>query len=100
MITKEEFTKLITDYQNYLKRLDEVCQVLATNVWECDWVEYSGLLFDYTIDLLFKPEGVDTICWWLFERKDNQYKMWDANKKEIPMDTLDDLWEYVKTFQR
>lgn len=100
MITKEEFIKLISDHQKYNKRLDEVCDVFDAEIWSADWIEYASVLFDTTIGLLFTEEGQDTISWWLYEKDGrSDMKMWDAEGKEIPTETIDDLWEIVKDEQ-
>ena len=97
MITKEEFTKLISDHQKYNKRLDEVCDAFDAEIWSADWIEYANVLFDTTIGLLFTDEGQDTISWWLYEKDGrSDMKMWDAEGKEIPTETIEDLWEVVK----
>ena len=100
MITKEEFIKLISDHQKYNKRLDEICDVFDAEIWSADWIEYASVLFDTTIGLLFTDEGQDTISWWLYEKDGrSDMKMWDAEGKEIPTETIDDLWEIVKDEQ-
>lgn len=100
MITKEEFIKLISDHQKYNKRLDEVCDVFDAEIWSADWIEYANVLFDTTIGLLFTDEGQDTISWWLYEKDGrSDMEMWDAEGKEIPTETIDDLWEIVKDEQ-
>ncbi|MGM9531184.1 hypothetical protein [Intestinibacter sp.] len=98
MMTKEKFINLISEHQKYNKRLDEVCKVLDVDLWEADWVEYANVLFDTTIGLLFTDEGQDTISWWLYEKDGRpDMKMWDLEDNEIPTETLDDLWEIVKS---
>ena len=98
MITKEEFTKLILEYQRWAKRIDEISEVLNSyTFFECDWVSYTFQLFDETLSFLFNEDGIDDINWWLFEKSGNpELKMWDADENEIPTETIDDLWEIVK----
>ena len=69
--------------------------------FESDWVEYASVLFDKTLDLLFNEDGVDDIDWWMYEKSGNpELKMWDENGKEIPTDTVEDLWNLVKDNQK
>lgn len=102
MITKEEFIDLISKQQKWSNRIDEVSEVLRVpTLFECDWVEYTSVLFDKTIKLLFNRDGVEDISWWLYEKAGNyDFKMWDEDGKEIPTDTINDLWELVKDNQR
>lgn len=98
MITKEEFTSLILDYQKWSNRIDEVSEILkAPTLFECDWVEYTSKLFDKTLNFLFDEGGVDDIYWWIFEKSGNPgLRMWDNEGNKIPTETIDDLWNIVK----
>lgn len=102
MVTKEEFLRLISDFQKWDKRIDEVEKVLNFCPLNIDWVEYSGRLFDTTLSILFEEDAVDDINWWLFERPmfPPGPKMWDENGNEIPTETLEDLWNIVKDYRK
>lgn len=98
MITKEEFIDLILKQQEWSNRIDEVSEALnVPTLFESDWIEYTATLFDKTINFLFNEDGVDDIYWWMYEKSGNsELKMWDASGKEIPTDTVEDLWNLVK----
>ena len=102
MITKEEFIDLILKQQEWSNRIDEVSEDLnVPTLFESDWVEYAAILFDKTLDFLFNEDGVDDIYWWMYEKSGNpEFKMWDENGKEIPTDTVEDLWNLVKDNQK
>lgn len=102
MITKEEFIDLILKQQKWSNRVDEVSEALnVPTLFESDWVEYAAILFDKTLDLLFNEDGVDDIYWWMYEKSGNpEFKMLDENGKEIPTDTVEDLWNLVKDNQK
>lgn len=101
MITKEEFIKLISEQKKWDDHLDEVGKVLNCNPLDIDWVEYGARLFDSTLNILFEEEGVYDILWWLWEKNGNsEMKMWDEDGKEIPTETIEDLWNIVKNNQR
>lgn len=97
MITKEQFVNLITKYQVWDKRVEEVSDVLNCPIYDMDLVDYTNELFDQTIKISFDIHGVDNISWWLWEKAGNpELKMWDSDNNEIPTETIDDLWEIVK----
>lgn len=97
MISKEEFIALINEHKKWDDRITQVCDVLKINLFDLDWLEYSSLLFEKTISFLFKEEAQDDIFWWLWEKAGRpEMKMWDADDKEIPTETVEDLWELVK----
>ena len=102
MITKEEFIDLILKQQKWSNRVDEVSEALnVPTLFESDWVEYAAILFDKTLYLLFNEDVVDDIYWWMYEKSGNpEFKMWDENGKEIPTDTVEDLWNLVKDNQK
>lgn len=102
MITKEKFIDLILKQQEWSNRVDEVSEVLnVPTLFESDWVEYASILFDKTLALLFNEDGIDDIYWWMYEKSENpELKMWDESGKEIPTDTVEDLWNLVKNNQK
>ena len=102
MITKEEFIDLILKQQEWSNRVDEVSEALnVPTLFESDWVEYASALFDKTLTLLFNEDGIDDIYWWMYEKSENpELKMWDESGKEIPTDTVEDLWNLVKNNQK
>lgn len=102
MITKEKFIDLILKQQKWSNRVDEVSEVLnVPTLFESDWVEYASVLFDKTLALLFNEDGIDDIYWWMYEKSENpELKMWDESGKEIPTDTVEDLWNLVKNNQK
>ena len=102
MITKEKFIDLISKQQEWSNRVDEVSEVLnVPTLFESDWVEYASVLFDKTLALLFNENGIDDIYWWMYEKSENpELKMWDESGKEIPTDTVEDLWNLVKNNQK
>ncbi len=97
MITKEEFVKLINDYIKWEARIEEVSDVFGGNLFEVDWVEYTSYQFEDIIKILFNEFGVDTIFWWVFEKRLNpELKIYEEDV-EITCDTVEDLYEIVKT---
>ena len=97
MISKEEFITLINEHKKWDDRITQVCDVLKTNIFDSDWIGYGSLLFERTISFLFTEEAQDDIFWWLWEKNGrSDMKMWDASGKEIPTETIEDLWEIVK----
>ena len=102
MITKEKFIDLIFKQQEWSNRVDKVSEVLnVPTLFESDWVEYASVLFDKTLALLFNEDGIDDIYWWMYEKSENpELKMWDESGKEIPTDTVEDLWNLVKNNQK
>lgn len=102
MITKEKFIDFILKQQEWSNRVDEVSEVLnVPTLFESDWVEYASVLFDKTLALLFNEDGIDDIYWWMYEKSENpELKMWDESGKEIPTDTVEDLWNLVKNNQK
>lgn len=99
MITKEEFRDLILKHKEWDKRITEVSDTLNCNIWEADWVEYSALLFDKVLEFLFTEEGIDNIAWWIWEKPEHG-GLWDKDGNDIPIDTIDDLWELIKDYRK
>ena len=102
MITKDEFITLINDYQKWSEQVDKASEVLGiSTLFESNLIDYTSRLFDKTINILFDENGIDDIYWWLYEKSGNpDLKMWDENGKEIPTDTVEDLWNIVEKFRK
>lgn len=99
-ITKEEFFELIKMHDDQSKRLDKLSEA-GLPVWEMDIIEYGSLLFDKVINSYFTQEGEEWIFWWLYEKDgDPEIKAWDEDHDEIPMETKEDLWRYVKQYRK
>lgn len=97
MVTKEDFVKLIKGQIQQMYRLDQIDSLLGSGLTDLDIIVYSDNLFNDIMNILFDEEGVDTIGWWLYEKRfRSDYKMWDKNGNEIPTETTNDLWEIVK----
>lgn len=64
-----------------------------------------GGFLDTVLPELFSDEGVDWVNWWLFE-KPGLFKnslpneAYDEDGNIIPTDTIDDLWNLVKDYQK
>lgn len=97
-MTIKEFTELIEDYQKNRKEIDKICSVFP-NFYELKPVDYGNIIFDKLIEAYFKEEGADWIFWWLYTKDGNpEMKAYDENKKEIPTETVEDLWNIVKEY--
>lgn len=53
------------------------------------------------IEAYFTIEGVDWITWWLYEKNENpELKAWDEYHNEIPMETREDFWQFIKQYRK
>ena len=100
MITKEEFIELLNDRINWNNKVEQLCELLGSNLWESDIFNYGEILFEKILNLRFNDSGIDIIFWWLYERKYDKDLNIKIDGKEVPSDTLDDLWEIVKDYRK
>ena len=99
-ISKEEFFKLLNEQKAQSGRIDKLNDA-GLSIWDSDLIEYGNLMFERVIKVYFTEEGVDWIFWWLYEKDGNpEIKMWDEDHDEIPMETMEDLWRYVKQYRK
>ena len=101
MINKENFYKLIKGHKKFEKDYSVIQDALGINdLFECPLVDYAYELFQRTLSLLFKEEAVEDINWWIYEKNGrSDYKMFYKGK-EIPTESIGDLWEIVKDKQK
>lgn len=99
MITKEEFTKLITWHEEQDKLVDKLTEIFP-NAYESNVIDNSWKVFDLVWKICFDEEGQDWISWWLYDcksYKDNTYNhTYEENGETISVETIDDLWKLVK----
>ena len=100
MITKEEFIKLLNDRINWNDKVEQLCELLGSNLWESDIFNYGEILFEKILNLRFNDSGIDIIFWWLYERKYDKDLNIKIDGKEVPSETLDDLWNLVKDYRK
>ena len=100
MITKDEFIELLNDRINWNDKVEQLCELLKDNLWESDIFNYGEILFEKILNLRFNDSGIDIIFWWLYERKYDKDLNIKIDGKEVPSDTLDDLWEIVKDYRK
>ena len=95
----EQFKKVIDSvitYERYLERLSE----LGIDTLGSYYIEHSGIILDILIDTNFTTEGKDWIYWWLYEQHSSNFTLsaYNEDDTEIPMNTIEDLWNYVKKY--
>lgn len=101
-MTKEGFIKLIENALNYSKELDRWSD-FGIDLFELPISELGWNFLDVVLPELFSDEGVDWINWWLFEKpgfRGDPNQTYDENGNVIPTDTIDDLWNIVKDYQK
>lgn len=97
MIQKNEFIKLIEDFQKYTEIFSKLYE-LKIDIINSDLHEYPCKLFDYIINISFNNNGQDWISYYLYEIPflGGNPKIKDENGKEISLENLDDLWNLIK----
>lgn len=101
-MTKEGFIKLIENAQNYNKELNRWSD-FGIDLFELPISELGWNFLNVVLPELFSDEGVDWINWWLFEKPgfgEDPNQAYDEDGNVIPTDTIDDLWNIVKDYQK
>jgi hypothetical protein len=94
MINKDEFHNLIGLYQDIDKQI-EIWKTAGVDIIECPLVQDFWKIFDLLLYSNYDQEQVDTIYWWLLEKSnDPDIKMY-VDKKEYPIDTVDQLFNFI-----
>ena len=97
-LTKSEFIKLLEERDDQNHRIDTLSSI-GIDIFDSPLIEYGNLMFERLIEAYFTSEGSDWIYWWLYEKDgDPDMKAYDENHNEIPMETMEDLWNYVEQY--
>ena len=104
MITKEEFIKFINQYQIFDKALDRLSQALSGSkygipLFETDWANAVGEMFDIFLDSHFTKTGVDNITWWIIVRTVYPDLFNGKSETEYNVNDIEDLWNYMIKFK-
>lgn len=100
LTTKEDFIEITLSYLTCLKDINKL-YYLNVHFEGTSIYKFNHLMYAKYIISNFTDEGVDWINWWVFEKSDDQtLKAYDKDYKEIPMETIDDLWNYVKQYRK
>lgn len=96
MIGKQELEKLIHEYYEQDKLIDKVNEIFPGSYGDpiFDW---GFRMFDKLIGAYFDEIGVDWISYYLYENPEKRYYQDD---KEIPLETLDDLWVLIEPHRK
>jgi hypothetical protein len=99
MITKSLFIECIEKHKSQNKRLDQL-EELGFEIWDTPVIEFGWQMFDAFLDSNFNEYGKDWINWWLYERTEfSDMKAYNEDGSEIPMDTIEDLWNLVEKYR-
>ena len=95
---KEEFVELLREHDDQEDRIDTLSS-MGLDIFDSPLIEYGNKMFERLIKAYFTEEGAEWVFWWLYEKDgDPGMKAWDKNHNEIPMETMEDLWNYVKQY--
>ena len=98
-INKEMFFKILEDYENQMKRVKSL-ESAGLNIGESDLVDFGFRMFEEILKTTFNSEGYNWITWWLYEKRENpKLKAYDEDHDEIPLETKEDLWIFVKKYR-
>ena len=97
---KEELKKALDLVQETQTFLDEVREVLHTDVFEIPAIENFYRMFDLLINSHYTTEGQDWIFWWCYENDFGKagLEAFDEYDKEICRN-FDELYELVKQYE-
>lgn len=101
-MTKEGFIRLIENALNYSKELDR-WDNFGIDLFESLISELGWNFLNVVLPELFSDKGVDWINWWLFDKPGFGEKLnqaYDEDGNIIPTDTIEDLWNIVKDYQK
>ena len=107
MITKEEFVKILTNYQKYREGIERIFIALTgeKSYFECDWMEASDIMFETCINALFTEMGADWIFYYLYEDIEDKRvvvtidaDMFEGKREiEYHLNSIEELWNFLIT---
>lgn len=98
-MTKEQFFKFLNKYNNFYEGISKIEEMFGNvSLWECDWVNSVGSMYDIFLDTHFNENGCDLINAYMLE--DWRGSIYNDSGEEIKdIQTLDDLWSYLINYR-
>ena len=108
MITKEEFTKFIKNYQVFYNGIERFEKAITgskytSNLLESDWGDAVGIMLDTFLDSHLTVDGADWVTYYLFEDVEDKLvtvdekDLFGINKKEYHLNSINELWNFLLT---
>ena len=107
MITKEEFVKILTNYQKFKNGVKRMFKAFTGNdvYFECDWLEAADYVLETTIESHFTDLGVDWIFYYLYEDIEDkrvvitiEADMFEGKREiEYHLNSIEELWNFLIT---
>ena len=109
MITKSEFSDFVKEYNEFSNAIDRISEAISPgyyggcNLFESDWYNAVGQMFDTFVYSHFTEKGADWIFYYMFENIDdklvtiNDEDMFGDKKKEYHLNSIDELWDFLLT---
>ena len=105
-MTKEQFKQGIEAIKTQFRKDEEMANHLSQafpNAWSSNLSPDNELLYSTIIDLLseYDEETKDWLTYFIYEldfgRLNYRMKAYDKDKKEIPLSTADELWDFLSS---
>jgi len=110
MISKEEFITFIKEYQKFesaVERLEEAIsgKKYGCNLYESDWFQAVGIMFDTFLQSHFNEDGQDLVNWFVFEDVDHIITsetddLFGNVKVKYNVNNIEDFWNYLMLFKK
>lgn len=94
-ISKNEFIDLINNYIELTDLADKINELFHGCVYELKTWTFIDNLFHKVLSSKFNQEEIEDIDWWLYEKRGNPDLKYFIDKKEIPAETVEDLWNIL-----
>ena len=111
MINKEEFINFVEAYEEFERGINNLEKFLSgdrshrINLWESNWVDAVGKMWDNFMYSHFTEEGCDLINWWKYEDVDHIITQkvdpdlfYGKSEIEYNVNNIEDLWNYLTKF--
>lgn len=110
MITKKEFINFIEEYQKFDKAVERLEEAISgkkygCNLFESDWFQAVGRMFDIFLESHFNEDGQDLINWFVFEDVNHiiTYKtdpdLFGNSEIKYDVNDINDFWNYLVTYK-
>ena len=111
MINKEEFINFVEAYEEFERGINNLEKFLSgdrshrVNLWESNWVDAVGKMWDNFMYSHFTEVGCNLINWWKYQevnhiitQKVDPDLFYGKSEVEYDVNNIEDLWNYLTKF--
>lgn len=101
MISEVKFTRILTQYRDWVGKMEHISVITECDVTHSSWYGYVDSLLVELLGVYFTKEGIDVIMSFIYEgNKRGDSWVWDKDGRKVMMQSIKQLWKLVNQYRK